>query len=362
MAFLKKYILRVQYLILILGFIIGFITQKIYDDYKTRMNNRSSFIEDNYFGKKVFKVDGKTWTTTSLPLNSLIELENLESNIFNARKEFYEKTAMLIALANDNEKQSDYDSIKNYADLLKVSQVDEVEAKNYYDENVQKYGPAVFSGQNFSDLKNQLIQQLTAKKTAEKLKEKLKEFIAKERIKIFTDDSKESLIDVDFSLYPTLGNLNSSITISYIFDYENPKSYEMNQRMNELVKRFSDRIKFVYIPIAKSLNGMGATFTKGAYCMQKIGNHAYFAYHNRLMETPIETLKKNSEAALVQVAQSINFLKPNFLNCLKENKTNEFLHGLRNNFLHSQESFYLNRKLLHTNLNELEYTLKKKLY
>ncbi|BBH52969.1 DsbA family protein [Fluviispira sanaruensis] len=362
MAFFKKYFLRIQHLFLIFGIIIGLFAQNIYDSYKTRMNVRSAYIEDTYFGKKVFKVDGKIWSTTSLPLNSLIEFENLESNIYNARKEFYEKTALLIALANENGKQNDYDSIKNFSDLLIISQVDEVEAKNYFDESVQKYGSAVFSGQTFSVIKNQLIQQLNAKKTSEKLKEKLKEFIAKERIEIFIDNSKQGVIDQDLSQYPSRGNLNSSITLAYIFDYENPKSFEMNKRMNEFVKRFSDRIKFVYVPITKSLNGMGSTFAKGAYCIQKLDNNAYFAYHNRIMEIPVEVLQANSEAELVKVVQSIHLLKPIFINCLKENKTKEYIHAMRNNFLNLQESFYLNRKLLHTNLKELEYTLKKKLY
>ncbi|KAB8033733.1 hypothetical protein [Fluviispira multicolorata] len=367
MRILKKIIFRMNNLFLVVGIFLGFFGHLYFDAYIDKMNDKKNYIIEHYLGKPIFEVDGKTWTTTSLPLNSQIDFDNLESNIYSARKSLYEQAALKVALANDLGKQNSYDEVRNISDLIKIVHPEEAEVKKYYDETLQKYGDVVFAGQSFEVLKNQLSLQMLNKKISDISTAKLIEYVNKKRIKVLIENPVQEVISSDISKFPTRGNLKSNITLIHVFDYEDPKSTESNVRIESLAKKFSNQIKFVNIPIAKSVSGMGAAFAKGAFCAQEIGNKEYFEYHNRIILMSIEKLKANYNSSVVQIAQSLNLVTPKFLNCLKSDKTNEFVLDSRNNFIsspqfHGTSSIYINRKLIHTSLNELEYALKKQMY
>jgi len=126
-----------------------------------KSSNEKTARDESYFGKPIIEVDGKQWTTLSLPKESVLEYYNLQSNINSAESHFASQAALRIVLAKDQGKNIGLDTYPSLKELLDVQPIDDKEVKKYYEEHKE-------------EIKKRGLEYL--KKLKEENPEKLKEY------------------------------------------------------------------------------------------------------------------------------------------------------------------------------------------
>ncbi len=356
-------------LILLIGVFIGCIFSfLIFPKFKNAIDL------DNIYGKPLVEIDGKVWTSTSLPKDTAIEYYNLENNIFNAEKYFVSQVALRIALAKDAGKQKNTDRFPNIQELLKMYPVEDNEVKKYYDNLVQKEGVAVFSGQSYEKIKPQLKAQLTNQKSVDLASKKLHEMILSKRIKILLPPLLGPPINFDLSLFPSRGNQNAEITFINIYDYTDPNSREIENDLNEIVKKYSSKIKFISIGYPLFSTGLSAALARGSFCAKEQGDKQFWDFHNKIFLSKIpkyqgelnKTSSKKMDDKVIEFAKEVNINTVLFEACLNSNKANNYIQNVKSQLSYSNgfqgiPSFYLNRRPITYALNEIERSLQLKL-
>lgn len=215
--------------------------------------NENIIRNESYFGKPIIEVDGKKWTTLSLPKEAVFEYYNLQNNIYSAENNFASQAALRIALAKDQGKYIGIDNYPSLKELLDVQPVEDTEVKNYYDKHVSKFG------QSYDKVKNQLKQQLYNQKISEQSNNIVQDLIKNNRIKLLINNNEPSLFNIDMSGYPIRGNKDSDLVFLNIFDFVDPKSRVAENELREIYEKFSSKIKFISViyPLYPSgLSGM----------------------------------------------------------------------------------------------------------
>lgn len=135
-------------------------------------NNKKAVDLTSTLGKQFIVVDGKTWDSGVLPGDSAMDYFTLQSNIYNAEKNFAGQTAVRIALANDAGKKVTATDLPKIEELLPIANVSDEEAKKYYDKVVNQMGPGFFGNQPFEKIKTQLQMQMSQQKAGETIMRK----------------------------------------------------------------------------------------------------------------------------------------------------------------------------------------------
>lgn len=257
---------------------------------------------------------------------------------------------------------------------MKILPVEDNEAKRYYDSLVQKNGIAIFSGQSYDKIKQQLKSQLTNQKITELASKKLHELILSKKIKILLPPLSEPPANLDLSSYPSRGNQNAEITFVNIYDYTDPNSREIENDLKKIVKNYSSKIKFISVDYPLFPDGLSGAFAWGSFCAKKQGDKQFWAFHNQIIHSSVPKLEGNIDInsvkkmndKVIEFAKVVNMDTAVFESCLNSIEANNYIRKVRNQLISSNgfqgvPSFYLNRKPISYSLNEIENILQSKL-
>ena len=322
-------------------------------------------------GKQLMVVDGKTWESGSLPADSAMDYFTLQSNIYNAEKNFAGQTAVRIALANDSGKKVTATELPKIEELLPLPNVTDEEAKKYFDSVMSQMGAGFFGNQPFEQIKQQLKMQMNQQKAGELIMRKEQELEAGGRIKILLTPPLSPPVNLDLTGYPVRGNKDSSIVLVEVADYLCAHCRESEPIMEKIVKEFSSKVKFVNIAYPLLPQGLSGALVRGSYCATKQGENLFWEYHLKAFEVPfskanppvgVEPTKAFQDVA-IEVAKLTKLDIKSFTSCLESNESNEYIQKVQAQFnantgFKGTPTFYLNGRLIEANPQQLEATLK----
>ena len=121
----------------------------------------------------------------------------------------------------------------------KVRKPTEQEAKKFYDENTEQI-PGTFA-----ETKEQLIKYLQQQE-AQKLEDAFAESLRKTaKVEIFLPEPESPVYEISTADQPTKGNPQAKVTVIEFTDYECPSCGNFQPVMEEVIKEYGDRVKFV---------------------------------------------------------------------------------------------------------------------
>lgn len=322
-------------------------------------------------GSALFSVDGKTYTSTMLPGDAGMEYYTLESNIYNAKKDFASQIATRIALSKDAAKEVDADHLPKMEEVLSTPKVTEEEAKKTYDQILQQMGSSVFGGKSFAEIKDQLIAKLSQQKQMQLVSSKSQDLESKGRIQILFSKPEAPSVQLNVSDYPVRGNVNSQVTLVEVADYLCPHCRQVQPAMESVYKEFAGKVKFIQVSYPLNPGGLSGTLARGAFCAKKQGSDLFWKYHERAFQVPFEKMKvekgvdeqKAFAADTVDVAKGAGLDVKAFEECLSSADAKAYLQKTQNDFNASNgfqgtPAFYLNNKMLELSPQQMEASLK----
>lgn len=351
-------------LALFLGINIGFFASKFMQNIKT--------LDKSIFGEPLFELDGKVWSSNTLPQNMLFDYYGFEKNIYDAKREFILKSALRIALTQNIEKIQELPPLQN---LIVTEPINDALAKNYYDSVTRTNGTAIFSGQSFEKVKNQIKTQLAYQKSIEIIDKKLREMLSTKRIKILLPALIGPPLKMDLASYPVRGNKNSKITIVDISDYVDEKSRENEHEFKKVVKKFANKIKFVSVNFPQDNYGLSGYYAKASFCAQEQGEEKFWEFRDKLFDLSThdskilesnlkESILLSKNKPIMDIAKSSGLNINQLTNCVTSGKAQQHLQKVRSQFLslkgfQGTPSLYINNRPVSVSLNQVELDLEK---
>ncbi len=121
----------------------------------------------------------------------------------------------------------------------KVRKPTEQEAKKFYDENTEQI-PGTFA-----ETKDKLIEYLQ-RQEAQKLEDTYAESLRKAaKVEIYLPEPESPVYEISTADQPTKGNAQSKVTVIEFTDYECPSCGNFQPIMDEIIKEYGDRVKFI---------------------------------------------------------------------------------------------------------------------
>ncbi|WGL59910.1 thioredoxin domain-containing protein [Pigmentibacter sp. JX0631] len=329
-------------------------------------------LNQNILVKKIVKIDDKDWTNADLPNDLILEYTNIENNIYNAEKRFADHLALRIILAKEQKKNFDKNYIPSLFDLVKFNQATEEDALNYYNKMMKEHGANVFAGQGFDKLKIQIQFQLNYEKMNLISEQKISELISNKKYTTYINQPLGDPLLFDVSVFPKRGNMNTNISLISIIDFTNPKSIDLENKIEDIYKKYGGKINFINIPYTANLDSQSGYFAKGAFCAQEQGNDKYWDYSRKVLaqiakNSSNENLKSDEiKKKVISIAGNTKIEIKNFSTCLESRKINDTLISVQNK-LYSTNGFkgsptlYINKRELNFSMNELESRIKNEI-
>lgn len=353
--------------IYLLGIFSGFALFLIYQFIQNKYSSH-----ENRIVKKIVKIGDIVWTSADLPNDLILEYANIENNIYNAEKRFADHLALRIILAKEQNKKIDKNYIPTLFDLIKFDQASEDDALTYYNKMVKEHGINVFSGQVFEKIKTQIQFQLNYEKMNLISDKKISELYNNEKYISYVSKPLGNPLLFDISVFPNRGNKNTNISLISILDYTNPKSIELENKIEDIYKKYGKKVNFINIPYTSSINSLSGFFAKGAFCAQEQGNDKYWSYSRKALtftskNNENENLKSDEiKKKVVNIADSAKLDLKSFNTCLDSKKVNDKLILIQNklystNGFQGNPTIYLNKRELNFSLNELDDRIKNEI-
>ncbi|APJ03373.1 DsbA family protein [Silvanigrella aquatica] len=354
-----KLIKKIHVLFLLIGMIIGFFIPKFIQ--------HKSTLDKSIFGEPLFELDGKVWFSNTLPQNMLFDYYGFEKNIYDAKREFLLKSALRIALAQDNGKMKELPPLQN---LIEITPFDDALAKKYYDTAIRINGVQIFGGKSFDKVKNLIKMQLAYQKSNEIIDKKSGEMLSKNKIKILLPALIGPPLEMDLTLYPVRGNKKSEITVVDINDYANDKSRKNEIELKKIVKKYADKIKFVSVNFPQDNYGLSGYYEKNSFCAQEQGEEKFWTFRDKLLDLISEdskNLEKKSKEIITQLEYKpiIDIAKNSGLNinqlikCVSSGEAQQHVQKVRSQFLalkgfQGTPSLYINNRPVSVQLDKVE--------
>lgn len=223
----------------------------------------------------LFKVGDKTYSVTDLEAKYKLKMHQAEEHFYREKKVLIEEAALELyfeKLAKEqNKPANDIRKAK-----LEVPDPSEKELKAFYEENRARIPYP------FEQIKDRLVKFWKDSKQQERMDALIKEI---EQPKVFGFQSLAvepvaPQVTLNVAGYPSKGSSDAKVTIVEFADYKCPHCKHAFEAFHELVKKYSNKIKFVFVdfPIIADSHKIA----EAAYCAQKAGR--YWEFHNYAYE------------------------------------------------------------------------------
>ncbi len=325
-------------------------------------------------GTPLFEVDSKVYTTTSLPKNVAMDYYMLENNIFNARQNFAEQTALRIALARDAKKTDTDNEIPKLDELLPTPPISDTEAQSYYNQIVAQMGVGVFGGMPFDKVKDQLKKRMEQQKQSQLISIKEQELKSAKRITFLEKPPVSPAIDLDVSHFPTRGNKTSPTTLVEVADFLCPHCRESKEIVDKLAKEFSSQVRFVHVSYPLAPESLSGSLARGAFCANKLNPEKFWAYSDKAFEIPWSKNQAPAnqppmpyfDSVTEETATQVGYDAPSFKNCLNSPEAQAYIKEVQTMFKEGKgfqgtPTFYLNNRLIVATPEQLESTIRSAL-
>ncbi|MBP6217648.1 MAG: thioredoxin domain-containing protein [Oligoflexales bacterium] len=252
----------------------------------------------------LFKYEGKNYKKEDLPPAAQQAFYEAEK----ARQENYSRVVeafLLEKYVGDQAKKLKKSVEAVQEELFKVKEVNEVEAKAWYDSNKEAVG-----GRDFNSLKPEIMHYMQGKQV-EKVRGEILDRIKKSGALVMQlPELQAPKIEIAHEGFPSKGAAKSKVTIIEFADYMCPHCRKASFNLKSFVEKNKDRVKLVYLDFPLSQNGVSKGIAEAAYCADKQGK--FWEFHYMAFENQT---KLNAESPL-QFAKTLKLKVDDFKACM----------------------------------------------
>ena len=219
------------------------------------------------YGGDLYRFQEKTYTEDQLP-------PQLTQTLYEAKLNYYQEVERLVAeqILHDqleiDAKKANKTVAQMRSDLFKAIEISEKELKQFYQDNKERIP------YEYKKAKHQLTHYLQAQKRSARRDAYIAKAKAAGKYQLLLSKPIAPVFTINTQGFPSKGN--GKVTVVEFFDYKCGYCREASIVMRQIVSRFKDKVRFVYIDYPLS-PGTATIVAQGAYCASN--QNKYWQYH-----------------------------------------------------------------------------------
>lgn len=241
----------------------------------------------------LFTVDEKAYGVDDLPADAQDVLFQVESQAYRSKRDFLEDVALRIALAKEESGSVDTTSLPPLKSLMALSEPSEEEMKDFYERNKKNLPP----DSSYEQIKPQLKQFLSNRSLSADVSKKVTELEEAGRLRFGFSAPVPPLVELPVTEYPSKGSASAAVTLVEVSDYLCPHCRNVKPEVDEVLKEFGEKIRFVHVDFSLRPTGLSGYLAKGGFCARKQSDEAYWKYHDKAFTVPLEAAQAVSPDA-----------------------------------------------------------------
>lgn len=237
----------------------------------------------------LFELDGKSYSKDDLPADTREQMFQFENQSYEGAVNVSKETALRISLFKEKNggKDADLKNMPKLQDLLGAGTIPESEMKAFYEANKSRMPP----GMTYEQVKPQLEQFMQSQKVGNTAREKIAELESSGKFKVLLRAPAAAEVDLQVDGYPAKGASSPSVTVVEVSDYLCPHCRTVKPEVEEAMKEFGSKVKFVQVNFALNQEGLSGALTRGGVCAKQQSDDAFWKYHDKAFEIPTEAAK-----------------------------------------------------------------------
>ena len=237
--------------------------------------------------------------------------------LYEASRQFYDSIKQII----DNNLLEDYvnelaakkgKSTSDIEEELFMGKVSENEVREWYEQNKARIGNRPFEG-----IKNDIDNYLSQQKTEDLRSSVLKQIKAKKKLKLRLNEPVAPRMHINHEGFPGKGSHNPKVTIVEFADYKCPHCREASETLKEIMDRFNENVRLVYLDFPLRTEGVSYQIAAGGVCAAAQGK--FWKYHYKAFEKQLSL----TEDSPLQLARDLSMDTEKFKACMADQSTRE---------------------------------------
>ncbi|QKK12413.1 MAG: DsbA family protein [Pseudomonadota bacterium] len=285
-----------------------------------------------------FRYGGEVYAGKKLPTALQQKLFELEVQLNQQRRQAVDEYAIERYMTERAEREKrPLSEIQN--ELFAIPDPDDETLKSFYDANQARIPGS------FEEMKGQIADYLRSQLRQRRVSAVL-DLLKKEKgYEVYLTEPEAPIVEVATKGYPFKGNADAKVTIVEFADYQCPHCKDAAGVMNNLVKRYGDKIRVVFRDFPVNRSGISRKVAEGAVCAEEQGR--FWDFHDLAFERQ-SYLKAITPA---QLAEELGLDLPRFEACLGKETTrtrvSASLEEGRALGISATPTFYINGRQLH---------------
>ncbi len=286
----------------------------------------------------LYSIDGKSRSEADLP-------PALQQALFDARLEHYKKQRELIDAAvfedelERRAKRAGKSQEQIASEVLAVENPDDASVEAFYNENKSRIAYPL-------DAVRDQIRQMLVQRTVQARQSELIAQAKRERsFKLVLAKPTAPYAEIATEGFPSKGASDAKVTIVEFADYQCPHCKRAAGAMDQIVKRYGDDVRVVFLDFPINPSGISRIIAEGGACAAKQGR--FWAYHDLAFDKQ-STLGKESATMF---ASQVGIDADVFQSCMDSSFPREQVAKAeaeaRRLGLRSTPTFFLNGRRLH---------------
>jgi len=267
-----------------------------------------------FAAEKLFKMDGKVYSTDELPAKQKQTMFDIELRHFRQLDALVDETILKLHFA-ELAKKSKKSEAEIEADVLSVKAASEKELKKFYNENKSK----IPSNYTYEQVKPEIKRILEGKNRSEKRDALLAKLKKKHKVTLLAKEPESPTIEIKTEGFHTSGKSGSKVKIVEFADYQCPHCGEASKAFKKVMKQYGSKVELVYVDFPINRSGISRVVAEGAYCASK--QNKYWDFHNMAFENQSK-LTNNSP---VEFAKKLKLKMDDFNKCLKSAEAKSYV-------------------------------------
>ena len=328
--------------------------------------------------RALFSIGKQSFFTTDLSAEA-------QDAIYTAQQQAYQKVsaiaqehALKVVLSKKAGKFKANAPLPPLADLLTLPTPNEKELKKFFDANKHRLPPEA----TYEQMKGQIQNYLKGQQMGAIFKQQVEEMKKSQGFQLHLAAPLSPSINIKTAAYPTRGDSSSKVKVIEVSDYLCPHCQHAHHEVQEIVKKYGDKIQLTQINFSLRPNGLSGTFVRGALCTQKLAPKKFWEYHklafamaeakpktDQEQKTYMAILQDGkSAAAVTKIATLATHLKispAKFESCIKDPKIAARVVAIGDQLsklgIRGTPLFIVNNKKLAGGAHQLEEAIKKAL-
>ncbi|MES2745700.1 MAG: thioredoxin domain-containing protein [Bdellovibrionota bacterium] len=268
-----------------------------------------------------FTYEGKTYSTSSLPTQIQTNLYQAEMETYNQKVAVVREFAVRLALAQEQKKFTTVDKLPPLEDLLPAGQVDDAQAKAFFEANKDKIPP----GTTYEQLAPRIKDLLGNEGRAKSFESTWQKLTTDKKLTLLVKEPQAPVVTVPTDGFPAVGDSSKNVLVE-ISDYLCPHCQEVAPAVKALKDKHAKDLKVIQINFSLRPDKLSGALVEGAFCASKQSNEAFWKFHETAFSKPWGTFADEYDIAKVKpIAEAAGLKIPEWEACLKTDEPKQFV-------------------------------------